>query len=135
MTAVPMQISLHLPDQTLYQGKARKLSATAEGGAFTLLPRHADHVAALVACVMVLETPQGEEVFFGIDDGVLVKRGHEISIVVRRAVQGDSLDTLAHTVAHTFKALDESERAARSALSRLEIGIVRQFSALRTPQT
>ncbi|MFA5522439.1 MAG: F0F1 ATP synthase subunit epsilon [Castellaniella sp.] len=129
-----MTVRLFVPDQCLHEGRACRVAAVAEdGGAFTLLPQHADFVAALQASVLVVEDKRGKEHFFGIDYGLLVKQGFEVRIAVRRAVRGESLATLGDTVARQFSDLDETERAARSALSRLEVGIVRQFGALRSP--
>lgn len=130
-----MQVSLRLPTRLLYQGEAAHVFAVAENGAFGLLPGHADHVASLVPSVLVLRGDGGQEIFFGIDHGLLVKRGHRVDMAVRRAVQGENLEILAETVEASFVDIDESERVARTALSRLEVGIVRQLSALGKPAT
>jgi F-type H+-transporting ATPase subunit epsilon len=131
--AQAMRVSLRLPTRLLYEGEAAKLAAVAENGAFGLLPNHADHVAALVPSVLVLSDASGRELFFGIDHGLLVKHGHQVDIAVRRGVRGESLDTLAATIESLFTQVDEAERSARTALSRLEVGIVRNFSELRKP--
>lgn len=131
--AQAMRVNLRLPTSLLYEGEASKLLAVAENGAFGLLPNHADHVAALVPSVLVLTDGTGQELFFGIDHGLLVKRGHQVDIAVRRGVRGESLDTLAATIESIFTQVDEAERSARTALSRLEVGIVRHFSELRKP--
>lgn len=128
-----MQITLRLPAQTLFEGTAKRLFAVAENGAFGMLPRHIDFVAALVPSVLILTAPDGTELFFGIDEGVLVKKGHQVNIAIRRGVQGEDLDTLNETVQTAFVEVDEQERVARSALSRLEAGIVRRFGELRKP--
>lgn len=128
-----MHVSLRLPTRLLYAGEAQKVFAVAEYGAFALLPNHADHVASLVPSVLVLTDAQGEERFFGIDHGLLVKHGHQVDVAVRRAVQGDDLATLGATIQTAFEDADETERNARTALSRLELGIVRHFSELRKP--
>ncbi|HOW48105.1 MAG: F0F1 ATP synthase subunit epsilon [Rubrivivax sp.] len=128
-----MQVSLRLPARLLHAGPARKLFAVAENGAFGMLPGHADHVAALVPSVLVLTGEDGVELFFGIDHGLLVKHGRQVDIAVRRAVRGDKLETLAASVEAAFREIDEEERHARTALSRLETGIVRRFGQLRKP--
>lgn len=129
-----MQVSLRLPTRLLFSGAARKLYAVAENGAFGLLPGHADHVAALVPSVLVLTDAEGGELFFGIDHGLLVKHEHHVEIAVRRAVRGDSLEALSATVAAALREVDEEERLARTALSRLETGIVRRFGELQKPR-
>lgn len=128
-----MHVRLRLPTSVLYEGGAAHVLAVAEDGAFGLLPRHADHVASLVPSVLVLRSETGEELFFGIDQGLLVKRGQAVDIAIRRGVRGDSLETLAATVDAVFSQVDEAERQARTALSRLEVGMLRQLSELRKP--
>ncbi len=128
-----MQITLRLPGRTLFEGTAKRLLAVADNGAFGMLPNHTDFVAALVPSVLILATPDGPELFFGIDEGVLVKTGHQVNIAIRRGVQGADLNTLNDTVQTAFIEVDEQERVARSALSRLEAGIVRRFGDLRKP--
>lgn len=128
-----MQVTLRLPTHELFQGAAIKLFAVAENGAFGMLPNHIDFVTSLLPSVLVVTTVDGDEVFFGIDEGVLVKKGHAVDIAIRRGVQGKDLETLNDTVQSNFIEVDEEERVARSALSRLEAGIVRQFGELRKP--
>ncbi|RBW51915.1 ATPase [Marinobacter sp. F3R11] len=128
-----MQVALRLPTRTLYEGRAKQLFATAENGAFGMLPNHVDFVTALVPSVLILTSADGEELFFGIDEGVLMKKGHQVDIAIRRGVRGKDLNSLNETVQAAFIEVDEEERVARSALSRLEAGIVRHFGDLRKP--
>lgn len=128
-----MQVTLRLPTRTLFEGSVERLFAVAENGAFGMLPNHTDFVTALVPSVLILTTAEDGELFFGIDEGVLMKNGHRVDIAIRRGVQGEDLDSLDDTVQRTFVEVDEEERVARSALSRLEAGIVRRFSDLRKP--
>lgn len=127
-----MQVTLRLPTHTLFAGRATQLFAVAQNGSFGILPNHIDFVTALVPSVLILQTPESEERVFGIDEGLLVKKGHIVDIAVRRGVMGDDLDTLRETVRETFVDMDENERMARSALSRLEANMVRSFAELRS---
>ncbi len=129
-----MQVTLRLPTRTLFQGEAQRLFAVAENGAFGMLPNHTDFVTALVPSVLILTKRDGVEQFFGIDEGLLVKKGHQVDIAIRRGVQGEDLDSLNDTVQASFVEMDEEERSARTALSRLEGGIVRRFGDLRKPR-
>lgn len=130
-----MQVNLRLPTRLLFTCEAKKVSAEAENGAFAMLPNHTDFVAALLPSVLVITDAEGEEKFFGIDQGLLVKHGHQVDIAVRRGVQGADLASLNDTIQATFVEVDEDERVARTALSKLEAGIVRRFSDLRKPLT
>ena len=129
---IDMQVTLHLPTRTLFSGTATQLFAVAQNGSFGMLPNHIDFITALVPSVLILQTPEGEERVFGIDEGLLVKKGHVVDIAVRRGVMGDDLDTLRETVRETFVDIDENERIARSALSRIEANMARSFAELRS---
>lgn len=131
--AAVMTVSLRLPTRTLYEGSALRLQATAANGAFGMLPNHTDFVTALVPSVLILTDEDNREQFFGIDEGILMKSGHQVDIAIRRGVRGNDLDSLNDTVLASFVEVDEEERVARSALSRLEAGIVRRFGDLRKP--
>jgi F-type H+-transporting ATPase subunit epsilon len=129
-----MEVCLRLPTRTLYQGQAHKLFAVAENGAFGMLPNHIDFVTSLVPSVLILTQEDGREQIFGIDEGILVKKGHLVDIAIRRGVPGEDLDSLQESVRRNFIEVDEDERMARSALSRLEAGMVRRFADLQRPK-
>lgn len=131
--AADMTVNLRLPTRLLFEGKAVGLTAVAPTGAFGILPNHVDFVTALVPSVLTLQLAGDEEAIFGIDEGLLVKKGHEVSIAVLRGVSGDNLGSLQETVQAHFVQMDEEERQARSALSRLEADMVRRFAELRRP--
>lgn len=132
--AAEMAVCLRLPTRVLYQGRARKLFAVAENGAFGMLPNHIDFVTSLVPSVLILTLEHGSEQIFGIDEGILVKKGHQVDIAIRRGVLGKDLDSLQDSVRRNFVEVDEDERVARSALSRLEAGMVRRFADLQRPK-
>lgn len=132
--ATEIEVCLRLPTRVLYQGMARKLFAVAENGAFGLLPNHIDFVTALEPSVLILTLADGNEQIFGIDEGILVKKGHQVDIAIRRGVLGENLDSLQASVKKNFIEVDEDERVARSALSRLEAGMVRRFADLQRPK-
>ncbi|WP_303288014.1 ATPase [Marinobacter sp. SS8-8] len=132
--ATEMEVCLRLPTRVLYQGLAQKLFAVAENGAFGMLPNHIDFVTSLVPSVLILTLANGSEQIFGIDEGILVKHGHQVDIAIRRGVPGEDLDSLQESVRKNFIEVDEDERVARSALSRLEAGMVRRFADLQRPK-
>ncbi len=131
--AQDMSVTLRLPTRTLYEGRAERITAVASDGAFGILPNHVDFVTALVPSVFTLRLADGSEVIFGLDEGLLVKKGHDVDVVALRGVRGDDLSTLKDTVTASFIQMDEDERQARSALSRLEANMVRRFAELQRP--
>lgn len=126
-----MDVVIRLPSRILYQGKASSLRAEGKAGSFGLLPNHTDFVTELVPSVLMLVLENGKEIFFGIDEGLLVKRDHKVSAVVRRGVAGDELTTLHQKVHDSFMQVEDDERVARAALSRLEAGMVRRLGQLK----
>lgn len=122
-----MRLKVALPSEILLEEPVRRIVAEAENGHFGILPRHIDFVAALVPGILLYEDDEGAERFLGIDEGSLVKRGEEVLVSTRNAVQGDDLGRLRDLVRRKFVELDERERSARSALARLEAGVVRRF--------
>jgi len=132
--AAEMKVTLRLPTRILFEGQAVRLTAVAQNGAFGILPNHTDFVTALVPSVLTLRLADGSETIFGLDEGILVKKGHDVAISALRGVKGDNLESLKDTVEDSFVQMDEDERQARSAMSRLEANMVRRFTQLQRPQ-
>jgi F-type H+-transporting ATPase subunit epsilon len=122
-----MRLKLLLPSHILIDEPVQKIIAEGQDGSFCLEPRHVDFVSALKPGLLQFIAKDGQEVFVAIDEGILVKCADEVMISAYNAVRGDDLATLKDTVEHRFRQLDESERIARSALARLEAGVVRRF--------
>lgn len=128
-----LQVELRLPTHALFSGTARKVFATAHNGAFTLLVNHTDFVTALVPSILIVTDETGSELFFAVDEGILIKKDQQVHVAIQRGLQGESLSAINDLVNTHFFAVNEEERVARSALSRLEANIVRRFGDLRKP--
>ena len=126
-----MHLQVLLPTEVLVDEAVVKVIAVADNGEFCLLPRHIDFVAALVPSVLCFWTNKGAESYAALDQGVLVKCGHEVFISTLNGVRGVDLDQLQALVEERFEALDEHERKARTALARLEAGTLRRFRDLQ----
>jgi len=126
-----MHLVIRLPLGKLFDDRIMRLNATASVGNFGILPNHIDHVTDLVPSVLVVTTPDESELYFGIDEGLLVKTANQISVITRRGIKGQDLSVLQEQVRDTFIQMTDSERVARSALSRLEADMVRRFSQLQ----
>ncbi len=121
---LPFEVLSTTPDVT-------RIVAETPSGAFGLLPRRLDCVAALTPGILTYESQRGGERFVAVDSGVLVKAGQEVLVSVRRAVQGTDLSRLRTAVESEFNALDERERDVRSVLARLETGFLRRLLGSR----
>lgn len=75
-------------------------------------------------------TEQLTEHFVAVDEGTLVKCGSEVLASVRDGALGKQLDQLQALVKEHFLQVDEHDRTARTALSRLEAGTIRRFMEL-----
>jgi len=126
-----MRLRVLLPTRVLVDREVTKVVAEAANGSFGILPHHVDFVAALVPGVLVHADAAGRESFLGIDEGILVKCGAEVSVSTLHAVAGEDLATLRAEVRARYHDLDEHERQARSALARLEAGVARRIYELR----
>jgi F-type H+-transporting ATPase subunit epsilon len=122
-----MKIKVLLPTEVLIDEEAGKVTAEAENGAFTLLPRHVDFVTALVPGLLSFEDADGRERFLAVNEGVLVKSGQEVLVSVREAARGGELGDLRRIVEERFNRLNERERTVRTAMARIEAGFVRRF--------
>ncbi len=133
--APDMTVTLRLPTRTLFEGQATRITAVAPNGAFGMLPNHIDFVTATCAVRPDASSlTDGSEEIFGLDEGLLVKKGHKVVVVALRGVCGDDSGQLQDTVEASFVQMDEEERQARSALSRLEADMVRRFAELQSPR-
>jgi F-type H+-transporting ATPase subunit epsilon len=126
-----MRLTVLLPSEVLIDTPARKVVAEAPDGWFGILPRHVDVATALVPSVLIYVDEEGVERFLGIDEGILVKCDADVQVSTRNAVRGDDLRSLQQAVRAQFLELDDRERSARSALARLEAGVIRRFIELQ----
>jgi len=123
-----MRLQVLLPYGVSLDQQVAKVSAEAENGFFTLLPRHIDFVAALVPGILQYVTGDGQEHFLALDEGILVKQADRVFVSAVRAIPGDDLERLRESVEEELKARDEDEQRARSVVARLEVDTLRRFS-------
>jgi F-type H+-transporting ATPase subunit epsilon len=125
-----MNLKVLLPTRIFLNEEVSKVTAEAENGYFCLLPRHIDFVTVLVPGILSFEFLTGQESFLAVDEGILIKCGSQVVVSTRNAVQHSDLRLLQETVEKQFRVLDDREKMTRSALSKLEANIVRQFVEL-----
>ena len=124
-----MKLKVLLPFQ-IYAEKTGVLRIVVEtrDGCFGLLPHRLDCVAELVPGILVYETEAEGEVYVAVDEGVLVKAGQEVLVSVRNAIGGTKLGELRAAVEQEFLTLDEYEQSVRSAMARMETGLIRRLA-------
>ncbi len=125
-----MTLTLSLPVRTLYEGRVESIVARGLHGSFGILPDHVDMASPLVSGVVVVRREGGAELFFGVDEGVLVKTGAGVRICVHRAYQSEDLRDVRDQVETVFSHVNDQERAARKVLARMEADVARRFSQI-----
>jgi len=132
MPQTRMNLKVLLPFEVFAEkaGVSRIVAETREG-AFGLLPRRLDCVAALVPGILIYETESDGEVFVAVDKGVLVKTGPDVLVSVRRALGGADLGQLRDAVTQEYLALNQHEQKVRAVIAKLESGFLRRFEAFR----
>ena len=80
-----------------------RIVADTTDGSCGLLPHRLDCVAALVPGILSYEAKDGGTVYVGIDQGVLVKAGAQVTVSVRRAIGGSDLGPVSYTHLDVYK--------------------------------
>lgn len=125
---MPMQLEILLPFQVFADEAAvSRVVVQTRQGSLGLLPHRLDCVATLRPGILLYETAADGEIFVAVDQGVLVKTGTRVRVSVRRAIRGSDLRQLRAAVEREFLAIDEQEQNVRSAMDRLETGLLRRF--------
>ncbi|MBF0245645.1 MAG: F0F1 ATP synthase subunit epsilon [Planctomycetes bacterium] len=125
-----MTLKVLLPFQIFVDSASvTRIVAETHDGAFGILPRRLDCVAALVPGILVYQTQAANEVYIAVDTGVLIKIGTEVLVSVRRALAGSDLGKLRTAVEQEFLTLNEHEQSVHSVLAKMESGLIRQMVA------
>ena len=106
------------------QSDVMRVVADTTDGSYGLLPNRLDCVAALVPGILTYEAKDCGNVYVGIDQGVLVKAGAQVTVSVRRAIGGSDLGQLKEAVERDFLKLDEQERNVRTAVAKMESSLM-----------
>lgn len=101
-------------------------------GAYGLLPHRMDCVAALEPGILTYTLKGEAPKYFAVDEGVMVKKGQQVRVSVRKAHAGTDLETLKQSVKTEFLSLTEQELEVRAVLARLESGFMRGFKSLNS---
>lgn len=129
MNSELMNLRILLPFQ-IFAEKEGVSRIVAEGreGSFGLLSHRLDCVAALEPGILTYETEAEGEVYVAVDEGILIKTGHDVLVSVRGAIFGTDLSQLHEAVEREFLTLDETEQKIRSVMIKLETGLIRRLA-------
>jgi len=124
-----MQLKILLPNKVFAKHKnvLRIIVETPEGS-YGILPNRCDCTAALSPGILTFESDSAKETYIAIDQGIFVKKGHEVFISVRQAIQGTGLSQLRATVKTEFLTFDEKQQEIRFAMDKLESGFLQRLT-------
>ena len=130
--SIHMTLKILLPFRVFAEqtGVVRIVAETNQG-AFGLLPRRLDCVAALAPGILTYQNEGQEEIYVAVDEGMLVKSGLDVFVSVRNAIGGTDLDHLREAVESEFLNLNERERNVRAVMAKMESGLIRRMVAFQ----
>lgn len=108
---------------------ATRVTARDTSGSFTVLPGHADFVAALVPCLLEWTDATGTIHYAGVPGGILrVAGGNRVEVMARRHYTGDSPASVASALRGDMGSARAADDMRRLALDRLEAEIAGQLA-------
>ena len=127
-----MNLKILLPSE-IFATKTNVLRIVAETGAgsFGILPNRLDCVSAIAPGILSYQTEEDGTVYVAVDEGVMVKAGHEVLISVRHAIGGTDLSQLHAAVKREFLSIDEQEKKVRTAVAKMESGLIGRLQELQ----
>ncbi len=121
-----MRLKVYAPSDIFLDREVKKVVAESPAGSFCILPRHIDYVTALTTGILSYLTPEDEEAFLALDEGVLVKQGNEVQVAAEWVIGGE-LGELRRQIEHMMSDAGEREKKTRSSMARLEADFIRRF--------
>lgn len=97
-------------------------------GSYGILPNRRDCTAALTPGILTYQTEIGKDVYIAIDQGIFVKKGNEVFVSVRQAIQGIGLSQLRDAVKKEFLTLDQKQQEIRFAMDKLESNFLQRLT-------
>jgi F-type H+-transporting ATPase subunit epsilon len=125
-----MELVVCSPLGVVLKTKIKKVTFETLNGYHTLLPRHVDFVSALTPSIVRYTDEENSDKFVACHQGIVVKKGSNVTISVQNAVMGNTLDELQQTILVDFKKNEENRKELNLAMVRLETGLMRGFSKL-----
>ena len=124
-----MMLKILLPNKVFakHNNVLRIIVDTLEGS-YGILPNRRDCTAALTPGILTYQTEIGKDVYIAIDQGIFVKKGNEVFVSVRQAIQGIGLSQLRDAVKKEFLTLDQKQQEIRFAMDKLESNFLQRLT-------
>jgi F-type H+-transporting ATPase subunit epsilon len=128
-----MDLKILLPNKVFAEHKnVLRINVETLEGYYGILSNRRDCTAVLTPGILTFETELRKESFVAIDQGVFVKKGNDVFVSVRRAIQGDGLSQLRNAVKTEFLTLDEKQQEIRFAMNKLESSFLQRLTEFST---
>jgi F-type H+-transporting ATPase subunit epsilon len=121
-----LRLKVYAPSDIFLDREVKKVVAESPAGSFCILPRHIDYVTALTTGILSYLTPEDEERFLAIDEGVLVKLADEVRVAAEWVIAGE-LGELRQQIEQIMLNEGEREKKTRGSMARLEADFIRRF--------
>ena len=127
-----MNLKILLPSE-IFANKTNVLRIVAETGAGSLgiLPNRLDCVGAIAPGILTYQSLEDGTVYVAVDEGVMVKTGPDVLVSVRHAIEGKDLSQLHAAVKREFLTIDEQEKKVRTAVAKMESGLIGRIQELQ----
>lgn len=128
-----MVLKILLPNKVFakHNNVIRVIVETLEGS-YGILPNRLNCTAALAPGILTYETELGKETYIAIDQGMFVKKGNDVFVSVRRAIQGNELSQLRNAIKTEFLTLDERQQEISFAMDKLESSFFQRLTEFST---
>jgi F-type H+-transporting ATPase subunit epsilon len=122
-----IHVQIVTPLDTAWTGTCGKVSVQTTGGWWTFLPRHREMVALVVPGIVTAWLADGGEILVAVDEGLLTKRGPDLTIATRHAAVGRNAEDLKKEAGRQFAEARAGEELMQQVIGRLETDFIRCF--------
>lgn len=127
-----MKLKILLPFGSLIEKKdILRLIVETNNGSVGFLPHRLDCVASVVPGILSYESESEGEKFIAIDEGLLIKRGMNVIVSVRSAIEGISIDQLREAVEKEFLSVSEYDQNIRQSLAQMESRYIQRLVEIK----
>lgn len=126
-----MTLTVYLPFQILIQQPIQKITFESVDGFHTILPKHIDYATALKTGIVRYQDENGQTSYLACDEGILIKKGANISLSTRLGIKNNNLKELENVIKIDFKKMEETRKESNKTMAQLELTLARGLLQLK----
>ncbi len=119
-----MRLKVYSPTGIVLETPVTQVDFEAIDGFYTVLPRHVDMVSALKSSILSYKI-DGKKSYVACHQGVLVKKGENVSVSTKLAIMGTDLKELQKMIEVDFKTMEQERKEVNLTMARLELGLAK----------